>query len=80
MIVTGKALARRTFLRGAGAAVALPFLDSMIPAFATAATTPKPPVRMAFVYVPIGVDLRNWSLGYVGNLDKMSRILQPLEP
>jgi len=80
MIVTGKALARRTFLRGAGAAVALPFLDSMIPAFATAATTPKPPVRMAFVYVPNGVDLRNWSLGYEGNLDKMSRILQPLEP
>ena len=80
MIVTGKALARRTFLRGAGAAVALPFLDSMIPAFATAATTTKPPVRMAFVYVPNGVDLRNWSLGYEGNLDKMSRILQPLEP
>ena len=80
MIVTGKALARRTFLRGAGAAVALPFLDSMIPAFATAATTPKPPVRMAFFYVPNGVDLRNWSLGYEGNLDKMSRILQPLEP
>jgi hypothetical protein len=80
MIITGKTLARRTFLRGAGAAVALPFLDSMAPALATAATTPKPPVRMAFLYVPNGVDFRNWSLGYEGRLDKMSRILQPLEP
>ena len=80
MIVTRKAIQRRTFLRGAGAAVALPFLDSMVPAFATAATTPKPPVRMAFAYVPNGVDFRNWKLGYEGNLDKMSRILQPLDP
>ena len=80
MIVTRKAVARRTFLRGVGATVALPFLDSMVPALATAATTPKPPVRMAFVYVPNGVDLRNWTLGYEGGLDRMSRILKPLDP
>jgi len=80
MIITRKAVARRTFLKGAGAAVALPFLDSMVPAMATAATTPKPAVRMAFVYVPNGVDLRNWTLGYEGQLDKMSRILAPLDP
>ena len=80
MIVTRKAVARRTFLRGVGATVALPFLDSMVPALATAATTPKSPVRMAFVYVPNGVDLRNWTLGYEGGLDRMSRILKPLDP
>ena len=78
MIVTRKAVARRTLLRGIGATVALPFLDSMVPALATAATTPKPPVRMAFVYVPNGVDLRNWTLGYEGGLDRMSRILKPV--
>ena len=40
MIITGKALPRRTFLKGVGAAVALPFLDSMVPAFAAPG---KPP-------------------------------------
>ena len=79
-MITRKALARRTFLRGMGASVALPFLDSMVPALATAATTPKPPVRMAFVYVPNGMDMRNWAPGYEGKLDKLPRILKPLEP
>ena len=59
MIITGKALPRRTFLRGVGAAVALPFLDSMVPAFAAPA---KPPVRLAFLYVPNGIDMKNWNV------------------
>jgi hypothetical protein len=80
MIVTRKAVARRTFLRGVGATVALPFLDSMVPALATAATTPKPAVRMAFVYVPNGTNFGDWSLGYEGKLDALSRTLQPLDP
>jgi hypothetical protein len=79
MILTQKALARRTFLRGIGTAVALPFLDSMVPALASAATG-KPPVRMAFVYVPNGMDMRNWSLDYDGKLTTLPRILKPLEP
>ena len=54
MIITGKAVPRRTFLKGVGATVALPFLDSMVPAFAAA---PKPPVRLAFMYVPNGIDM-----------------------
>ncbi len=53
MIITRKALHRRTFLRGMGAAIALPFLDSMTPALAAPS---KAPVRMAFVYVPNGID------------------------
>jgi len=40
MVITGKHIPRRTFLRGAGVTVAIPFLDSMIPALASAATVP----------------------------------------
>lgn len=79
-MITRKALNRRTFLRGTGAAVALPFLDSMVPAFANAATTPDKPVRMAFLYVPNGIDMRNWNPDYEGKLDRLPRILKPLEP
>src|SRR5262249_16302924 len=60
MIVTKKAIARRTILRGMGAAVALPFLDSMMPAFATAAEA-KSPRRFGVVYVPNGMVLSNWT-------------------
>lgn len=78
-MITGKALGRRTFLRGVGAAVGLPFLDAMTPAFA-ASTSAKPPVRMAFVYVPNGIDMRNWTPNYEGKLGELPRILKPLEP
>jgi hypothetical protein len=77
MIVSGKALDRRTFLRGMGTAVALPFLDAMSPAFAA---TTKAPVRMAFMYVPNGIDMRYWNPGYEGKLGELPRILKPLEP
>ena len=53
-MITKKSLPRRTFLRGMGTAVALPFLDAMVPALALAKNA-KPPVRMAFVYVPNGI-------------------------
>lgn len=79
-MITRKALNRRTFLRGTGAAVSLPFLDSMVPALATAATSPEKPVRMAFVYVPNGIDMRNWNPDYEGKLQQLPRILKPLEP
>src|SRR5450432_4087675 len=78
-MITGKAVARRSFLRGAGAAVALPFLDAMVPALARADAA-KAPVRMAFVYVPNGIDMRNWNLDYEGKLETLPRILKPLEP
>src|SRR5687768_2393758 len=58
MIITNKALARRTFLRGVGAAVALPVLDSMFPAFTTRASArqaAKSPVRLGYVYTPNGI-------------------------
>src|SRR6187549_2809234 len=77
MIVTGKSLPRGTFLKGVGATVALPFLDSMVPAFAAA---PKAPVRLAFLYVPNGIDMKNWNVAQEGPLPaELPRILKPLE-
>ena len=77
MILTGKSLPRRTFLKGVGAAVALPFLDSMVPAFAAPA---KAPVRLAFLYVPNGIDMKNWNVPETGTLSgDLPRILKPLE-
>ncbi len=59
MIVNKTYLARRTFLRGAGTAIAIPMLDAMVPAMTTG-TSSKAPVRMAFVYVPNGIVLEDW--------------------
>ena len=77
-MITRKALPRRTFLRGVGAAVGLPFLDAMTPALASSRASG--PVRMGFVYVPNGIDMRHWNPAYEGNLGELPRILKPLEP
>jgi hypothetical protein len=79
-MITRKALPRRTFLRGMGTAVALPFLDAMSPALASSSVPGKAPVRMAFVYVPNGIDMRFWNPDYEGKLGELPRILKPLEP
>ena len=78
-MMTRKSIPRRAFLRGVGTAVALPFLDAMVPAFA-APRAGKPPVRMAFVYVPNGIIMGNWNPDYEGKLGELPRILKPLEP
>ncbi|MGH9674814.1 MAG: DUF1552 domain-containing protein [Bryobacteraceae bacterium] len=79
-----KALDRRTFLRGAGTAVALPLLDAMMPAFSRAATASKAPCRMAFVYVPNGIVMNEWiprTQGEVARLPEvLPRLLEPLAP
>lgn len=67
-------------LRGMAAAIGIPFLDAMTPAFASSKVTGKAPVRMAFVYVPNGIDMRHWNPGYEGPLGELPRILKPLEP
>ena len=75
-----KPLPRRTFLKGLGtAAIGLPFLDAMVPAFASTAPG-KAPVRMAFVYVPNGIDTRIWNPPCEGKLTELSRVLNPLKP
>ena len=59
MIITKKAIPRRTLLRGIGAAVALPTLDAMIPALASTAS--KPIRRLGIVYVPNGMRMDHWT-------------------
>lgn len=73
---------RRLFLRGLGAAVALPVLESVRPmrALAAAPAPGTPPVRLAFVYVPNGVHMPDWTPGYEGALTDLPSILQPLAP
>jgi hypothetical protein len=76
-MITRKALPRRAFLRGIGTAIALPMFDAMVPAMSAA--TPKQPLRMAFVYVPNGIDMRHWNPEYEGALGELPRTLKPLE-
>jgi hypothetical protein len=81
MIITKKALPRRTFLRGLQATLALPLLDAMIPAAtALAQTAAKPVRRLGFVYVPMGCDHGRWTPAGQGALGDLSPILAPLEP
>jgi hypothetical protein len=75
MFISKKHLSRRHVLRGAGASIALPLLDAMIPA-ASAQSAAK--LRMGFIYVPHGAVADNWSPKAVGNAFEMSPILTPL--
>jgi len=80
MIITRKALPRRMFLRGLGASLALPFLDSMVPAFAASGTASKTPVRLAFVYVPCGIIMKYWTPEAEGTSFDFMPAMKPLEP
>lgn len=80
-MIIGKRLARRTFLRGIGATIALPVLDAMTPAFAaTTRLASNTPRRMAFVYVPNGIIMKDWTPEALGTQFELPRILKPLEP
>src|SRR3954468_12257439 len=80
--VTKKHLSRRTLLRSAGAALALPLLDSMVPAQTPLArTAAKPALRAGFVYIPNGAIVdRRVPAGGGGADFVFSPILKPLEP
>src|SRR2546425_10274265 len=81
MFITKKAIHRRTFLRGAGATLALPLLDAMIPAATAWARTPAKPVpRLGFVFIPMGCDDARWIPSGQGDLREPSPILAPLNP
>jgi hypothetical protein len=84
VIITKKALSRRTFLRGAGTALALPLLDAMIPSMTALAETPAAPDRLrrlGYVYIPMGCDGSRWTPpDGRGALDELSFILAPLAP
>jgi hypothetical protein len=80
MIITKKSLARRTFLRGVGATIALPFLDAMVPAL-NGATAAKPVPRLGFFYVPNGIYPPDFHpAGNGGTNFTFSPVLLPLEP
>src|SRR5437870_424551 len=81
MMITKKALPRRTFLRGMGASLALPLLDAMVPSMTALAKTPADPVRrLGFVYVPMGCDIGRWTPPGEGRLVELSPSLQSLGP
>ena len=81
MIITRKALPRRTFLRGMGASLALPLLDAMVPSMTALAKTPASPVRrLGFIYMPMGCDITRWTPPGDGTLSELSPALQSLAP
>src|SRR6478752_2343728 len=77
MFITKKHLRRRTFLQGLGAAVALPLLDAMVPAFAS---NVKQTPRLGFVYVPHGMVMNRFTPTTVGKNFAFNDITKPLEP
>jgi Protein of unknown function (DUF1552) len=80
MFITKMSLSRRTFLRGVGATLSLPFLDAMAPALTAAAKSGVSPTRFGFVYVPHGVILDKWTPSAEGAAFEYTPILKPLEP
>ena len=79
--ITGKSISRRTALRGAGAAIALPLLDAMLPAGPALADSPaaKTVKRLQYVYMPMGCDHSRWT-PQGETLDDLPFILEPLAP
>jgi hypothetical protein len=81
MIISKKALSRRTLLRGIGATIALPLLDSMMPAFTAVARSAAAPVnRFGVMYVPNGMIMANWSPIGEGTAFEFNSTMQPLAP
>ncbi len=81
--LTKKALSRRTFLNGVGVTLALPLLESMVPAgslFGRAAAAAVPKTRLGCIYFPHGVILPRWTPAGVGTNFEFSEILDPLKP
>ena len=77
MVITKMVLPRRTFLRGMGATLALPFLDAMVPAMSARAPGTS---RFAAIYVGNGMNMFDWTPPTEGVGFELSPILQPLEP
>jgi hypothetical protein len=74
-------LSRRAALKGMGVSIALPFLEAMLPATASAsAAASKPPLRLAFLYVPNGIHMPAWRPDQDGTLGVLPPTLQPLTP
>src|SRR5262245_4414212 len=80
MIIEKRSLPRRTFLRGMGAAIALPFLESMTPAMTPLAESPaRSPLRFGAVYLPNGCVVDNWIPKTTDGSLELTPVLRPLE-
>ena len=79
MFLTKKALSRRTFLQGAGVTLALPFLESMLPAGRMLAQAAARPTRFGAIYFPHGAIMPKWTPATDGANFELSEILQPLK-
>jgi hypothetical protein len=81
MFITKTHIPRRTFLRGMGVTLALPLLDSMVPARTLLAqTAAKGASRIGFVYIPHGAIMSKWTPATEGAGFEFTDILKPLEP
>ena len=85
MMITNRTLPRRTILRGLGASLALPLLDSMVPAFAATRNPAARPVRrFGAIYVPNGVEMRAWTPPGAADATssplELTPVLEPLAP
>jgi hypothetical protein len=80
MIVTRRALSRRSILKGLGAAISLPILDAMSPAFSASTAPGGSPLRLAWFYVPNGIDMRHFTPADEGPLAILPELLAPLDP
>jgi hypothetical protein len=79
--LTKKHLSRRTFLKGSGVTLALPLLESMVPAgTALAATAAAPKTRLGCIYIPHGATMDKWTPKGEGRTFEFSETLQPLSP
>jgi hypothetical protein len=80
MFITKKHMPRRTFLKGAGATVALPLLEAMIPAStALAQTAAQPYPRFMGIFYPHGMSPTHWEMPHGPLPEKLSTIMEPLQ-
>jgi len=81
MIITRKAIPRRTMLRGIGASLALPLLDGMVPALTALARTPAAPInRFGVMYIVNGMIMENWTPAAEGAAYELTPTLGALAP
>ena len=78
MMIFKKSIPRRTFLRGAGATIALPVLDAMFPALAATTDKLETPRRFSIVYIPNGVNMKYWTPADTGQLSTLPQTISPL--
>ena len=80
MLIFKKSIPRRTFLRGAGASIALPVLDAMFPALASVKNRAEIPRRFSIVYSPNGMNMEYWTPTVTGNEFQLPQTLEPFTP